>query len=547
MGNRVELDEMGKRILDASRTELYLSMRFLGPALHSLGWIMDLSTAFVGTDAAMIRFNPNYLFQLYVNRPRFLNRTYLHMILHCVFRHMFTAREKEDRELWDLASDIAVDAIIDSMEYRAVAELTPEYRQKWYSRLEEEIHVLTAERIYQYFIERKRNYLEEMQLAQIFAYDDHSFWERMEDEEENPSGENSRQKDSDNSPSGNTDSKNDSENDSENDPGPGNVDPDSKKDSQTGNKENNKEENKEKNSERNARRQRPSGRQDEGGNKDSDRRNGDEKNDEKNGEKNTHEKSVRKLKKIENLNRQWKETSERMEAELLASGKEASQDRGSLDRILSISNRRRTDYREFLRKFAILREVTTIDPDSFDYGFYNYGLEVYGNMPLIEENEYREMNRIRTLVIAIDTSASCQEVLVQRFLNETAAVLRSIGQFFSASEVHIIECDEHVQDEIVVRDISDLEKYAESFHVKGGFGTDFRPVFSYIEEKRRTGEIRDMEALMYFTDGMGIYPEKPTDYDTAFVFFNDEELDDSKVPDWAMKLYIRGEKLVSSS
>ena len=129
MGNRVELDEMGKRILDASRTELYLSMRFLGPALHSLGWIMDLSTAFVGTDAAMIRFNPNYLFQLYVNRPRFLNRTYLHMILHCVFRHMFTAREKEDRELWDLASDIAVDAIIDSMEYRAVAELTPEYRR----------------------------------------------------------------------------------------------------------------------------------------------------------------------------------------------------------------------------------------------------------------------------------------------------------------------------------------------------------------------------------------------------------------------------------
>ena len=547
MGNRVELDEMGKRILDASRTELYLSMRFLGPALHSLGWIMDLSTAFVGTDAAMIRFNPNYLFQLYVNRPRFLNRTYLHMILHCVFRHMFTAREKEDRELWDLASDIAVDAIIDSMEYRAVAELTPEYRQKWYSRLEEEIHVLTAERIYQYFIERKRNYLEEMQLAQIFAYDDHSFWERMEDEEENPSGENSRQKDSDNSPSGNTDSKNDSENDSENDSGHGNDDPDSKKDSQTGNKENNKEENKEKNSERNARRKRPSGRQDEGGRrddgKDSDRRNGDEKN----GEKNTHEKSVRKLKKIENLNRQWKETSERMEAELLASGKEASQDRGSLDRILSISNRRRTDYREFLRKFAILREVTTIDPDSFDYGFYNYGLEVYGNMPLIEENEYREMNRIRTLVIAIDTSASCQEVLVQRFLNETAAVLRNIGQFFSSSEVHIIECDEHVQDEIVVRDISDLEKYAESFHVKGGFGTDFRPVFSYIEEKRRTGEIRDMEALMYFTDGMGIYPEKPTDYDTAFVFFNDEELDDSKVPDWAMKLYIRGEKLVSSS
>ena len=51
---------------------------------------------------------------------------------------------------------------------------------------------------------------------------------------------------------------------------------------------------------------------------------------------------------------------------------------------------------------------------------------------------------------------------------------------------------------------------------------------------------------MYFTDGMGIYPEKPTDYDTAFVFFNDEELDDARVPDWAVRLYIEGDKIQQS-
>ena len=88
----------------------------------------------------------------------------------------------------------------------------------------------------------------------------------------------------------------------------------------------------------------------------------------------------------------------------------------------------------------------------------------------------------------------------------------------------------------------DLEKYASEFHVKGGFGTDFRPVFAWVDQKRSAGEIEDMEALMYFTDGMGVYPEKPTDYDTAFVFFNDEEMDDTKVPDWAVRLYIDGEK-----
>ena len=535
MGNREQLDQMGKRILDASRTDLYLSMRFLGPALHSLGFIMDLSTTTVGTDAAYIRFNPNHLFRLYVDRPRLLNRTYLHMLLHCVFRHMFTAKKKEDRELWDLASDIAVSSIIDSMDYRAVAELTPEFRQRVYDRLQEEIHVLTAERIYQYFLERKRNYLEELQLAAAFALDDHSFWERMEDED-----------DQDQDPGRDDDSRQEEDGPRDEDPGrdPDRDrdpdDPGNKDDPRGGDGKNPSPPRNKKGDDRN-----PSGRK--GNDRQDDRnppdRRGNDRQDDRDPRRRHQEKRLPRLKSADELERDWKETSRRMEAEILAYGKDASQERGSLDRILSISNRRRTDYREFLRKFAVLREVATVDPDSFDYGFYNYGLEVYGNMPLIEENEYRELNRLRTLVIAIDTSASCQDVLVQKFLNETAAVLRNIGQFFKTSAVYIIECDEHVQNEILLHEPSDLEKYAAQFHVKGGFGTDFRPVFAWVEEKRRAGEIEDMEALMYFTDGMGVYPEKPTDYDTAFVFFNDEELDDSKVPDWAVRLYIDGEKI----
>ena len=562
MGNRVELDEMGKRILDASRTDLYLSMRFLGPALHSLGFIMDLSTTTVGTDAAYIRFNPNHLFRLDVDRPRRLNRTYLHMILHCVFRHMFTARKKEDRELWDLSCDIAVTSIIDSMDYRAVAELTPEFRQRVYDRLQEEIHVLTAERIYQYFLERKRNYMEELQLAAAFALDDHSFWERMEDEEnrdpedgsksdQDPDDEKKQDRDpgtdspdekgADQKTPGDNEEKKDSESTSPDsrDPSGQDRDPGGEKSGQDSPSGRNKKDSP--NGKKKDRGVDPPDRDGKGDGKN--RRNSDRDPGNRDAGGRRQNRRLPRLKSAEELEGDWKETSRRMEAEILASGKEASDERGSLDRILSISNRRRTDYREFLRKFAILREVTTIDPDSFDYGFYHYGLEMYGNMPLIEENEYREMNNLRTLVIAIDTSASCQDVLVQRFLNEPASVLRSIGQFFTTSSVYIVECDEHVQQEILLHGPDDLEKYASAFHVKGGFGTDFRPVFAWVEEKRRTGEIGDMQALMYFTDGMGVYPEKPTDYDTAFVFFNDEEMDDTKVPDWAVRLYIDGEKI----
>ena len=50
--------------------------------------------------------------------------------------------------------------------------------------------------------------------------------------------------------------------------------------------------------------------------------------------------------------------------------------------------------------------------------------------------------------------------------------------------------------------------------------------------------MKSLRGLLYFTDGFGIYPKKKPDYDTAFVFWKDEELDDTKVPSWALKLYI---------
>ena len=96
MKTREQLEATGNKILNSVRTELYLSMRFMGPALGSLGFAMDLSTRTVGTDAVYIRFNPTYLLQTYIERPEILNRTYMHMLMHCLFRHMFSAKQHED-------------------------------------------------------------------------------------------------------------------------------------------------------------------------------------------------------------------------------------------------------------------------------------------------------------------------------------------------------------------------------------------------------------------------------------------------------------------
>ena len=187
---RKKLEETGKKILSASRTELYLSMRFLAVPLSSLDFCMDLSTVSVGTDASYIRFNPAYLLRLYIEDPARINRTYLHMLLHCLFRHMFDAESHKDSELWDLCCDLAVESVIDTMRLKILNRVISDFRTDLYERLEKEMGVLTAQKLYQYFLERKRDYYYESTLAQEFALDDHSFWKRMEDmpPEKDPAG-----------------------------------------------------------------------------------------------------------------------------------------------------------------------------------------------------------------------------------------------------------------------------------------------------------------------------------------------------------------------
>ena len=81
------------------------------------------------------------------------------------------------------------------------------------------------------------------------------------------------------------------------------------------------------------------------------------------------------------------------------------------------------DYRKFLKRFAVPREEVELDTESFDYIFYNLGMERYGNTPLIEPLEYKEVNRLEELVIAIDTSSSCSSETVRGFLGETYRIL----------------------------------------------------------------------------------------------------------------------------
>ena len=156
-----------------------------------------------------------------------------------------------------------------------------------------------------------------------------------------------------------------------------------------------------------------------------------------------------------------------------------------------------------------------MNDDEFDYVFYCYGLNRYGNLPLIEPLEYVEERRIRDFAIAIDTSASTKDGLVRRFLETTASVLGNEDSFFADFNVFIIQCDAAITDVACIRNGRDLDDYLDRLEIKGLGGTDFRPVFSYVDGLVATGEAPDLAGLLYLTDGFGTYPSKAPDYQTA--------------------------------
>ena len=181
--------------------------------------------------------------------------------------------------------------------------------------------------------------------------------------------------------------------------------------------------------------------------------------------------------------------------------------------------------------------------DEFDYIFYTYGLNLYGNVPLIEPLEYKEVNRIKEFVIAIDTSGSTSGDLVQAFVQKTYNILKSTESFFTKINLHIIQCDADVQEDAKITSQDDFDVYLKNMKLHGMGGTDFRPVFAYVDQLIDQKEFTNLRGLIYFTDGWGDFPQATPEYETAFVFI-DDGMNNYDVPSWAMKLILQKEELL---
>ena len=209
---------------------------------------------------------------------------------------------------------------------------------------------------------------------------------------------------------------------------------------------------------------------------------------------------------------------------------------------LAAVNREKYDYSAFLKKFAVMGETMKINDDEFDYIYYTYGLQLYEKMPLVEPLEYKEVRRIREFVIAIDTSGSTSGELVQKFIQKTYNILRSTESFYSRINLHLIQCDAEIQEHVKITNQKEFDEYLKTMRIHGLGGTDFRPVFDMVDGLIRQKELTDLKGMIYFTDGYGTFPQRRPDYQTAFVFVEDEPVE-PVVPPWAIRLVLSRDEL----
>lgn len=217
-------------------------------------------------------------------------------------------------------------------------------------------------------------------------------------------------------------------------------------------------------------------------------------------------------------------------------GRDAGREAGAKRERMRLGEARRADFARALRRYAGLREDPRDDPDSLQPAWYHYGAAQLG-CPLIEPVEYREARGLDALAIVIDTSGSCARGLTRRFLELTRDILFEKNLFFRRFNLRILQCDAQVQREDHITSRAAFERYIDELEVVGGGGTDFRPAIARIDELVASGELRGLRGALYFSDGRGVFPSKPTDYELCFVFLK-HRFDDIDVPAWVRRIVI---------
>ena len=598
--NALALDVVGE-----ARMKLMMAFRFLNTALWKMPTVVSSHPMALATDGKQLVVSPLYTIARFQEGMNEITRDYLHLLLHCVFRHPLD-EEHINAAAWSLACDVVVESVaLEMTEQRCVCANDAQRREE-IAAIQKDLGHLSPAKLYRIFADAEAGGARARQagfnparvwdLRQLFQRDCHDAWanvrhsregeqkseddqgirkrnlsDRLQDKPEDTFEDDQKERNGEGDASPLDDLENASASERQGDQQE--DDAATQGGAQTGSEQQtprdtaDETEQSDEQTAGGSAPQEPTSAEEEASDSDDEGTgalqprddapdseasdtsaddpdsSGADANDADDSDESERAAQERQLREqLEQQRQEWEDIAKQIEMDLQSFSQGKGDNSKALSQNLAIANRRLANYHDFLRQFATMGEDMKINDDEFDYIYYTYGMDTYGNMPLVEPLEYQESNRVREFVIALDTSGSCSGELIRNFVTRTYDILRESEGFGDKVNIHLIQCDNKIQADLKIENVQDLEKYCQQFQAFGFGGTDFRPVFEYVNELCDQGEFENLRGLIYFTDGLGTFPATPPAYETAFVFVDDgaSRID---VPPWAMKVVMDEEEI----
>ena len=173
-GNNNLINNAAKDVMTLARSMLIIRFRFLDIALSRLEPV-PLDGATLATDGVRLIYGPKHVLRSFRNDHEKPARDYLHVLLHCIFSHMFTGTLTYP-DLWDLSCDIAVESTMNDLGVYVTDDSKKAAQRPEIERIRADVKMLTAEKIYHHFLETGIPDEEAERLGELFRSDDHSGW-----------------------------------------------------------------------------------------------------------------------------------------------------------------------------------------------------------------------------------------------------------------------------------------------------------------------------------------------------------------------------------
>lgn len=167
---------LARELMGYARDTILVNLRFLDVAVSALVPEQREGMGGFACDGSRIYYDPVFLLKRYQEEPAYALRMYLHVLFHLIFFHSFQY-DKLDKEAWNLAADMAVEAAVMELSLPGSALMADEVKERKLRVIREDIGALSAEKLYRYLKNFGISTKEHDELSLLFFMDSHVYWE----------------------------------------------------------------------------------------------------------------------------------------------------------------------------------------------------------------------------------------------------------------------------------------------------------------------------------------------------------------------------------